>query len=317
MLAFAAGFVVDGAVGLASILKVPKIIIGIVLVGFATTTPEFAVSLLAALRGSPEIALGNAVGSVIVDDAGALALGILFATTVITIDRKVLRTTGVFLAVIAVAAFVLSLNGVVGRLEGALMVVTYLVYVTLVVRGHRKQVKAGGGISDEEAGSLAEHTKPGPLPAQIVRLVGGIAGTILASEFLVDSAQYVARYLGAPEVIIGLTIIAIGTSLPEIATCITAARRGHGDLAFGDILGADILNILWIVGASALANPIRVDRSFILFSFPWMLLIVGTMLLFAAHKLRLTRWKAVVLLSLYAIYLSFTIVIFYVQQART
>ena len=321
VLAYCADFLVDGAVGIAHRLRVPKIVIGIVLVGFATTSPELTVSLLAALRGHPELALGNAIGSVIVDDAVALGLGILVAPVAIAVDSKVLKTTGLFLAAVAVVSFALAANGTVSRLEGAALLAIHVAYLTavLVVEGRRRRARAQAQDADaggEDAGGEAEEQgKPGGLGAQLLRLLGGVAGIVVASELLVESATFVARVVGASEAIIGLTIIAVGTSLPEIATNISAGRRGHGDLALGNILGADILNLLWIIGASALANPIRVDRSVVFYSFPWMLVIVGTMLLLCRVGYRLPRWKGVVLVGLYLIYLVMTIVVFYLNGA--
>lgn len=319
VLAYCADFLVDGAVGIAQRLRVPKIVIGIVLVGFATTSPELTVSLLAALRGHPELALGNAIGSVIVDDAVALGLGILVAPVAIAVDSKVLKTTGLFLAAVAVVSFALAANGTVSRLEGVALLAIHVAYLTavLVVEGRRRRARAqDADAGGEDAGGEAEEQgKPGGLGAQLLRLLGGVAGIVVASELLVESATFVARVVGASEAIIGLTIIAVGTSLPEIATNISAGRRGHGDLALGNILGADILNLLWIIGASALANPIRVDRSVVFYSFPWMLVIVGTMLLLCRIGYRLPRWKGVVLVGLYLIYLVMTIVVFYLNGA--
>ena len=325
VLSFCADFLVDGAVGIAQRLRVPKIVIGIVLVGFATTSPELTVSLLAALRGHPELALGNAIGSVIVDDAVALGLGIVVAPVAIAVDSKVLKTTGLFLAAVALVSFALAANGTVSRLEGVALLAIHVAYLTAVLiaegRRRRRRRAAGGepaaaGAGPEDADAEAEdHGKPGGLGIQVLRLAGGVAGIVLASELLVESATFVARVVGASEAIIGLTIIAIGTSLPEIATSISASRRGHGDLALGNILGADILNLLWIIGASALANPIRVDRDIVFFSFPWMLLIVGTMLLLCRIGYRLPRWKGLLLVGLYLIYLTMTIVIFYLNGA--
>lgn len=316
VLAYCADFLVDGAVGIAQRLRVPKIVIGIVLVGFATTSPELTVSLLAALRGHPELALGNAIGSVIVDDAVALGLGILVAPVAIAVDSKVLKTTGLFLAAVAVVSFALAANGTVSRLEGAALLAIHVAYLTavLVVEGRRRRARAQDADADA-GGDAEEQGKPGGLGAQLLRLLGGVAGIVVASELLVESATFVARVVGASEAIIGLTIIAVGTSLPEIATNISAGRRGHGDLALGNILGADILNLLWIIGASALANPIRVDRSVVFYSFPWMLVIVGTMLLLCRIGYRLPRWKGVVLVGLYLIYLVMTIVVFYLNGA--
>lgn len=319
VLSYCADFLVDGAVGVARRLRVPKIVIGIVLVGFATTSPELTVSLLAALRGHPELALGNAIGSVIVDDAVALGLGIVVAPVAIAVDSKVLKTTGLFLAAVALVSFALAANGIVSRLEGAALLAIHACYLTavLIAEGRRRRRRAGeAGAEPEEAGAEPEdHGKPGGLGVQLLRLLGGVAGIVVASELLVESATFVAQVVGASEAIIGLTIIAVGTSLPEIATCISASRRGHGDLALGNILGADILNLLWIIGASALANPIRVERNIVFFSFPWMLLVVGTMLLLCRIGYRLPRWKGLLLVGLYLVYLAMTIVGFYLNGA--
>lgn len=317
VLSYCADFLVDGAVGVARRLRVPKIVIGIVLVGFATTSPELTVSLLAALRGHPELALGNAIGSVIVDDAVALGLGIVVAPVAIAVDSKVLKTTGLFLAAVALVSFALAANGTVSRLEGAALLAIHAAYLTavLIVEGRRRRRRAGEAEPEEAGAELEDHGKPGGLGVQVLRLLGGVAGIVVASELLVESATFVAQVVGASEAIIGLTIIAVGTSLPEIATCISASRRGHGDLALGNILGADILNLLWIIGASALANPIRVERGIVFFSFPWMLLIVGTMLLLCRIGYRLPRWKGLLLVGLYLIYLAMTIVGFYLNGA--
>ena len=310
LLIYSAGFLVDGAVGIAHRTGLPKIIVGIVVVGLATTAPELAVSVAAALRGSPEIALGNAVGSVIVDDGAAIGLGMVLAPAAVAINPRIMRSVGVFVPAAGVAAFLLALNGTIGRREGAFLLAVYVVYMVVLIVTHRRQAAEGESPDDAE---LAEHVKPGGIGRQVLRLAGGVAGVLLASELLVPSAQFIALELGVPEAIIGLTIIAVGTSLPEIATCVSASRKGHGDLAFGDILGADILNVLWIIGASALVNPISVERQVVLFSFPWMFAVVGAMLGLVWIGYSLRRWKGVVLLALFAVYLASTIVLFYLQ----
>ena len=308
LLIYSAGFLVDGAVGIADRTGLPKIIIGIVVVGFATTAPELAVSVAAALRGSPEIALGNAIGSVIVDDGAAIGLGLLVAPAVVFIDPRIMRSVGLFVPAVGLATFLLALNGTIGRIEGAILLSVHVVYVIVLVASNRRK---DSQLETNENEEIAEHVKSGGLFAQVGRLGGGVAGVLLASEILVPSAQYIALELGVSEAIIGLTVIAIGTSLPEIVTCVRASRKGHGDLAFGDILGADILNVLWIIGLSAIVNPISVDQKVVLFSFPWMLVLVGTMrgLVWMGYSLR--RWKGVVLLCLFVLYMASTIVLFY------
>ena len=312
ILAKAADQLVEGAVGVAYTLRIPKIIVGIVLVGFMTTAPEFTVSMISAAQGQPEIALGNAVGSVIVDDALALALGIVVAPVAIAVDSKVLRTTGLFLIGIDLIAFLLSLDGTVGRLEGIILLALLAGYLAVVVIIEMRRRRARKEKEAEEAPTEAdEYYKPAPLSRQLIRFVVGIVGVLIASEFLVNSAEFIARFLGVPPVVIGLTLVAIGTSIPEIATSIVAARKGHGDLAFGDILGADILNILWIVGASATVNPLSVGTKVTLFSFPAMIVVVLTMLIFARTGYRFHRWKGFVLIGMYLAYLTATIVLFY------
>lgn len=306
VLAKSADLLVDGAVSIAYHLKIPKMVIGVVLVGFATTAPEFTVSLLSAIRGFPEIALGNAVGSVIVDDAFALALGIVVAPKVIRVEKRHLRRFGILLLGVDLLAFGLSLNGTLSRLEGLVLVLILVVYLVWIVIAEKK--KHGEAESEE----VEAHLKAGSLGVQFLRFAAGVAGVVLASEFLIDSAVFIAAYFGASKAVIGLTVVAIGTSIPEIVTCIVAARRGHGDLAFGDIIGADLLNVLWIIGTAALANPIVVSRSVILFAFPWMIGVVALMLLLARWGYALQRWKGYLLMAVYFVYLALTLLRFYV-----
>ena len=304
----AADFLVEGAVGIAYKLNVPKIVIGVVLVGFGTTAPEFTVSVLSAIRGFPEIALGNAVGSVIVDDTLALGLGIIAAPVAIRVERRSLRLFGLFLIGIDILAFVLSLNGIISRWEGLILLGILSVYLVYVVHTENRKRKSAASVNEE----LADHIKPGGIGLQVFRFLIGLGGVILASEFLIDSAVFVAKYFGASEAVIGLTLVAIGTSIPEIVTCVVAGRRGHGDLALGDIIGADILNVLWIIGAASVANPIRVEKRVIFFAFPWMLGIVVLMLAFARWRDSLPRWKGFVLVGVYLLYITVSIIKFYV-----
>lgn len=308
VLAKSADYLVDGAVAIAYRFNIPKMIIGIVLVGVATTTPEFTVSLISALKGYSEIALGNAIGSVIADDALALALGMIVAPTFIAVDSKILKGAGIFLVVVDVIAFLLALNGVISRLEGGFLILLLIGYFSWIVINEKR--KRNSGISTVVNEEVMEHAG-GRLLSNILKFIGGVVGVIIASRFLVDSSIWIAVYFKVPQVIIGLTMVAIGTSLPEIATSINAARKGHGDLAFGDIIGADILNILLIVGSASLANPIRVDKKIIYFTFPAMIIVVGTMLLFARHKYRLTRFKGIILLGMYVVYLVLTLMLFH------
>ncbi len=306
-----ANYLVDGSVGIAYELKVPKIIIGIVLVSLATTAPEFTVSVLSSFRGKPEIALGNALGSVIADDALALALGVIVAPVAIKVQSNILKSVGFFLIGIDILAFIMSLSGTVSRLEGGILVVVLIGYLIAVVISEKKRRSALALKSEDEVTEeVHEHIKPGPIWLQVLRFAGGVVGVIVASEFLIDSSVFIARYIGVSEAVIGLTMIAIGTSLPEIATCVVSARRGYGDLAVGDIIGADILNILWIVGTAALVNPITVSKKVIYFAFPAMIVTVSTMLLLMRLGYKLQRWKGFMLLSIYVLYIGLMVKLF-------
>lgn len=300
----------DSAVSIAEVLRVPKMIIGIVLVGFATTAPEFAVSVQSAYLGHPEIALGNAVGSVICDDAVAMALAAVLAPVPILIDSRILKSAGVFLIGIDVISYAMSLNGTFGRLEGAVLVFLLAGYIYFVYSTEKKRRSEEETIVEEGFATSVMNPARG-LRKQLILFLVALTGVIIASRLIIWSCVNIARYFDIPEVIIGLTIIAIGTSLPEISTCVTAALKGEGEIAAGDIIGADILNVLWIIGVSSVVNPMHVSTKIINFMFPWMLLIVGTMLLSMRIHYRMGKAKGIILLFLYLIYMIMTIKVFY------
>jgi len=313
LLAKGAGWLVDGSVGIAERFKVPKLLIGIVLLGFATTAPEFAVSFLSALAGIPEMALGNAVGSVIVDDGVALALVGVLSTAPALVNRRLLIQSGVFLVIIDILAFVFAVtDSTLSRVEGGVLVTCFFVYLGYVLWDRWKHPAGAEEAEGAEGAEGAESELEGiqarvagrGLGRLVVLFVMGLCLVIGASKVVVVSAERIATWAGIPEAVVALTIVAIGTSLPEIATCITAARRGHGALAVGDIIGADILNVAWIAGASAIANPLVVPSNVIWFMFPSMMVVVLTTLGGLAIRGRMTRALGIVLLAEYAVYMA-------------
>lgn len=297
-----ASFFVDGASSIARILNVPKLVIGIVLVGLGTTAPEFGVTLIAAIKGFGEIAIGNAIGSVICDDGVALALAAIVAPSVIFVNCRILKVAGLFLISIDVLAYILAKNGRLGRIEGLCLVLILCLYYIFVIRSQWRNR------SSAEDTSTQLNRKSLNQPIRLFLL--GLIGVILMSFVVVETAVRIAQFFQIPEIIIGSTIVAIGTSLPEISTCITAALKGEGEIAVGDIIGADILNILWIIGVASLVKPIDVDPDIINFSFPFMILIVVVMLLSLRVGCRLTKFKGFILLSLYGLYIFMLFKIF-------
>ena len=295
ILARAAHWLVDGAIEIARWLRASPMLIGIVVVGIGTTTPELAVSVTAALQGKAGMALGNAVGSVIYDDTLALPLAILFAPAAILIERRVLRTAALFLIGVDVAAWAMCLDGVLSRGNGLVLVAGFVGYLCYTYRDHKRHdrpVELEEGARDAGAGGV------------VLGFAGGLAGVLVSSHWIVMATPAVGRQFGVPDEVVALVMVALGTSIPEVATCIIAARKGAGALAVGNILGADILNICWIAGASAVANPLRVAPDVINFMFPAMIGVVLVMLGLMRHGHRLQRWKGVVLLALCGVYLA-------------
>ncbi len=307
-----AGFFVKAASGIARMLNISKMIVGIVLVGMATTAPEFFVSVIAAVKGKPELALGNAVGSVICDDGIALALAAILAPTVIYVNCRVLKVVGAFLLSIDILAYILAKNGTIGRLEGAFFILILAVYYIFMLK--RKDLRFAPDSpqnrkNDSENENPVSHQKL-ELRRLVLTFFLGLAGVVAMSAIVVWAAEHIAEYFSVSETIIGLIVLAVGTSLPEISTCVTAAIKGEGEMAVGNIIGADILNVLWIIGVSSIANPITVELKVMNFTFPFMILIVLTMLVAMRIGCRLGKVKGLILFALYGLYIFLTLKLF-------
>ena len=296
---------VDGSCTIAGIFQVPKMVVGIVLVGLATTAPEFGVSVTAAFLGKLEISLGNAIGSVICDDGVALGLAAVVAPVPILVNCRLIKVVGIFLLAVDFLAYGLARNGVIGRSEGILFIVILFSYYTFLIKNRSLR----NGLVDRDAVPSCDlDARPSVsrkmlLKRPVALFAAGLAGVILSSRIIVWAAVNIAQRFSVSETIIGLTVVAIGTSLPEISTCITAGLKGEGELAVGNIIGADILNILWIIGVSSVVRPIQVNLDVINFTFPYMIFIVAVMLLSMRIGCRLGKAKGILLFSLYILYL--------------
>ena len=305
ILAKSADIFVDSSISLANRFKIPRLVIGIVLVSLATTAPELAVSLMSAIRGNPEMALGNAIGSVICDDGLALALCGIFAAGAIPILPHVLKTSAAFLIFIEILAFIFVFNDyTLNRWEGMVLLLCFIGYMAFLFHQHKS-----GKLQDEDM-EEADTESAASVGKICLMFAISLFGIIFASDFVVMSATSIATSFNVPPAIIALTLVAFGTSIPEVATCITAARKGEGALAVGNILGADIMNICWVAGASALVNDLTLDKANIYFMFPAMFIIVGAMLIMLRWNYNLTRRKGLVLLALYIVYLAASYIAF-------
>ncbi len=292
---------VRGAVALARALGVSPLVIGLTLVGFGTSAPELLTSLQAAFAGSPGIALGNIVGSNIANIL--LILGLSAVIAPIAAPREAFQRDGSVLVAATLALVVIALGGELGRVEAALLLAGLVCFLVWVFVAEYRGVTPAGEVYIEEAAEFPARQTP-PLRAGLT-LLAGLVVTVVAARLLVDGAIGVSRSFGVPETVIGLTIVAVGTSMPELITSVVAARRGHADVAFGNIVGSNIFNIFGILGVTGLARPLAFPPD-IAGSDIWiMLAATAALVVFAVSGWRVTRGEGWALLGGYAAYLAF------------
>ncbi len=253
-----ADFFVDGASSIAKKFRIPAFVIGLTIVAFGTSAPELAVSLSAAIKGSNDIAVGNVVGSNIFNTL--VVLGASAAITPITVDKSMLKRdyplsvfASLLLCVLTCDTIFLNSEGMsLGRLDGIILLIAFTGFMYVTVRaGMRNRTK-----EEEEHKSIS-------LPKSIILLGIGLGGIVWGGDVTVEGAKGIARVLGMSEALIGLTIVAIGTSLPELVTSVVAARKGESEIAVGNVIGSNIFNIFFILGMSATILPMQVSGSYL------------------------------------------------------
>ena len=300
MLSKGADWMIDGVVDLAERTGLPKIVIGATVVSLGTTLPEAFVSVMAAYMGNPGLALGNGVGSIIADTG--LIFGLTCILAAVPVNRFILNRTGwvqfgsaAMLVLIAVG--MLLFGDAEPRLErwvgflflGLLVLYLYITYVW---------AKQGAGLLPEEATLEHELMSVGKCWLMII---GGLVLVLAGARVLVPSASEIAMRLGVPDDVIAATMVAFGTSLPELMTAIAAVRKGHPEITVGNIVGADVLNVLFVIGAAAAASPLLIPMNFYYFHFPAMLIILFSFRVFISMNREgaFHRWQGYWLLSVY------------------
>lgn len=317
ILVWSADKFVDGAVGIAKFCGMSTLLIGMVIVGFGTSAPEMVVSALSALQGNPELALGNAYGSNIANIA--LILGVTALITPLVVKRSVLsRDLPILIAVTALSIF-LVFDGSVVRSNGIIFLAVFFAIMGYNIWSEmRKSKKAGSSnVTLQEASSKMaisecdeenDSSENVSLGKSIFWLILGLALLVASSKMLVWGAVEIARTLGMSDLLIGLTIVAIGTSLPELASSIAAARKGEDDLAVGNIIGSNLFNTLAVVGIAAVINPMeRVEPAMITRDMPLMAALTLSLLLLGFRRNgdgRINRIAGGVLLAVYIGYLA-------------
>lgn len=276
LLLFGAEYLVRGAVALARRLKVAPMIIGMTIVAYGTTAPELVVSLQAAVDGLPGISVGNVVGSNIANIL--LILGVSAVIFPIVVQPTTLMRDAAMCMGAALVFTALALSGTIERWQGALMIAMLAVFSIYAFMQERRRGKANdpGDMAEELAEEFKEPAKPVWL--SLLSVVGGIVAVVAGAKLLVTAAVVTARTLGVDEAVIGLTIVAVGTSLPELATAVVAAIRKHSEVAVGNILGAGIYNLFAIMGLVAIVAPVPVPAQIVAFDL-WIMIAVTALLL--------------------------------------
>ncbi len=300
---------VGASVRIAEWLNIPRLVIGSTLVSLATTTPELVVSITAGLKGQPGLAAGNAVGSCICNVG--LVLGVTGAIKQVEIHPGLLKAPIIALFAASIVLFVMTLDLNVTREQGVILLVLGASYFLFDLLKHLKpewkgQIAEAKVIED----AVAKATGFWPTrPGTIVQFIAGAILVIAGSHWLVDSAVSIAGHFGVSPLVIGLTVVALGTSLPELATAVTSSRKKVSDLAIGNVLGANIANLSLIIGTAATINEVTLTRGTQLFNFPAMILFNLVLLRFLLTGKRLTRVEGCSLIGLYAIYIIMLIVL--------
>ena len=298
-----ADLMVDGAVALAQRTGLPRIVIGATIISLGTTAPEMFVSVMAAWTGNPGLALGNGVGSIICDTG--LIFGLMCIISRVPVRRYILNRTGwvqvgaaTLLVLLALVALWLNPQApVLGRGVGALFLVLLVGYLYMSYRWARQS-----GLVDE----AGEDEPPWGLGKATGCTLLGLLGVIVGSRVLVPVAAEGASRMGVPQDVIAATLVAFGTSLPELMTAISAVKKRQPQIMVGNVVGADVLNCLFVVGAAAVARPLTVPPNFYSFHFPAMLLILYSFRLFIRMNTDgwFKRWQGVWILGIYLVYLG-------------
>lgn len=290
MLVRGADWFVDGASGIATKLKIPQLVIGLTIVAMGTSAPEAAVSITAALKGSAEITIGNIVGSNILNIL--IILGLSAIVTPLAVAKSTIKVD--IPVVIAITGILLWMgyDGTVSMLEGLLLLIIFALYIGYLMYGAFKERNE----NDEEVKELS-------MIRAIVLSIVGLGFIIWGSDIAVSAATSLAKIFGLSERFIGLTIVALGTSLPELFTSVSAARKGNADIAIGNIVGSNLFNILFVVGLSAMVIPVPFATGF-RFDLIYSGLAAILLLICVLKNKKLNRWAGILMLLSYAVYFA-------------
>lgn len=293
-----ADFFVEGSSSVAKLLRVPTVIIGLTIVAFGTSAPELAVSLSASLAGSNDIAVGNVIGSNIFNLL--VVVGVCGAIKPMAIDKMILYGDYLFSILAATVMLLLfAFDHSLSRLDGVILLLLFAYFLYKMVRNTLASRAAGG--TEEDVVDVMSPFK------SLVFILGGLAAIVAGGNIVVDSASSIAASFGLSETLIGLTVVAFGTSLPELVTSIVAAKKGESGMALGNVIGSNLFNILFVLAASATISPMKVD---ILSTFDGIFLIVSSVAAWflAKSRFEVNRREGILMVLMYVGYTAYIIV---------
>lgn len=288
----------EGAVAVAERLRVPQIVIGLTIVALGTSMPELCVSVVSALKGTPDLAVGNVVGSNIFN--ALLIVGVAALVAPMTILRStVFKDVPCALVASVVLLMMCQNDWVITRLDGAILFIFFLVFMRLTIKGATSAQPAPQAAEEKEA-SAGKQPMKGWLAG--LWMVVGLAALIGGSNLFVGGATEVARALNVSDAVIGLTIVAGGTSLPELATSVVAAKKGNSGIAIGNVLGSNVLNILFILGLTGMISPMHIEG---ITNVDLYMMLVSTIMIwfFSFTKYTIERWEGAVLVLTFCGYM--------------
>ncbi|MEE0901699.1 MAG: calcium/sodium antiporter [Methanobrevibacter sp.] len=287
-------FFVDGASSIASLLKIPTIIVGLTIVALGTSAPEAAVSITSSLTGSNAMAVSNVIGSNLFNMLMVIGIAALLGD--LLMEKSVLNKDLPFLVAITIlfAAFIF-IGWNISSIEGIILLVILIAYILYLIRSAKKS----------ENSDVVEKPKLS-LPKSIIFIVVGLAGIIIGGDLVVNSASDIAIALGMSETLVGLTIVAIGTSLPELVTSITALKKGENQMVIGNVIGSNIFNILFVLGASSAISAIPLDSS-MLIDVVFMLFVTVLCFIFGKTQEKYDKKEGIILVALFIVYMAFAI----------
>lgn len=306
-------FLVRGASSLALRIRISTLVVGLTVVAFGTSAPELFVSIRAALEGTPDIAMGNVVGSNICNLA--LVMGVTALIKPIVVHKDSLKIDWPVTMGASLLLYAIMQEGIISQLEGLLFVALLVVYITFLIRKSRKENIKQDALADmkenvhrHELADVIDVDLPSqPVWKDMLYLTIGIVGLYFGSEWFVGSARSLAVYLGVTERVISITVVAVGTSLPELVTSAVASFKKESDLAVGNLLGSNIFNILSILGITSIIKEVYVNDTIISVDMLWMLAITFVVLPMMFTQRTVSRVEGGVLLSIYCIYTYFVI----------